>query len=116
MKTASATLRKSSRKSIVWVVVHCELMGPTEAPHIDEMVFHVASLLAAAERYLRRLFVAPYSWWMVERRVVDEADTDADDSPQRQYFNYRGQPRQSPPHKAARRAYDKSRQEAAGAA
>ena len=96
------------RKPVVWVVIHCEYLPREDLPYIDEMVFHVASSLKAAEHYLRPLHVDAYSWWKVERRSIDLPE----DNPARHYYTYRGAPRKSPPHAAARRAYDKWQEEA----
>jgi hypothetical protein len=74
---------------------------------MDEMVFHVSGSLRAAERYVRPHHTSSYSWWKVERRVIDENDFDADDCPVTHFFDFRGRPRKNPPHAAARRAFDK---------
>jgi hypothetical protein len=95
----------------VWVVIHCEYMqrgrrpSQTVAPLVDEMVFHVASSLRAAEKYIADRGVAPYSWWKIERRVIDEADFDADDRPQRHEYNYKGKPLTKRHAEAALRAF-----------
>jgi len=105
----------SRRRSVVWVVIHCEYMprsdDPSDGPFIDEMLSHVAGSLRAAERYVREAQGMPHGWWMVQRRVVDEHDFDADDRPETIFFNYRGVKRKSPPHVAARRAFDKLQRE-----
>jgi hypothetical protein len=96
----------TKRGSSAWVIIHCEYfptsVPPCAHPWMDEMVFHVASSLHAAERYMRLQHVAPYSWWKVECRQLDEVDR-----PVTSFYNYRGIARKSPPHALARRAYDK---------
>ncbi|MBX3413723.1 MAG: hypothetical protein KF708_13615 [Pirellulales bacterium] len=95
----------------MWVVIHCEYFPttapPCERPWIDEMVFHVAGSLRVAEEYVRIHQGMPYSWWKVERRAVDEADSNADDRPVTTFYNHRGTKRANPPHAWARKAFDK---------
>jgi hypothetical protein len=102
-------------KSSVWVVIHCEYMQrgdkPCKNPLIDEMVFHVAGALRAAEKYIKERGVSPYSWWKVERRLIDEPDSDADDRPETHHYNYKGKPYTSAHGKAALRAYHKWQEE-----
>ena len=50
----------------VWVVLHCEYMRNPKHQFIDEMLFHVASSLEAAEQFIRTGWVAPYSWWEIQ--------------------------------------------------
>jgi hypothetical protein len=105
-----AKARDTKKPLYVWVVIHCEYVPRTDTPDSepfsDEMVFHVAGSLAAVQKYVKRHGTSEHGWWMVEKRLVDQDDWEADDIPQRYYFNYRGQPRQSPPYKSARRAFD----------
>ncbi len=108
----------SKHKRVVWVVIHCEFMpaphDPDSRPIIDEMVFHVSGSFRAAGLYVKsRTEMAPYGWWKVERRVVDEEDFEADDQPEVRYFNSRGQSRKKAPQVAALRAYDKWQEEEA---
>ena len=94
-------------KKFVWVVIHCEYVarGPglddDLLPFTDEMVFHVASTRRAAEKYVRVLHVSTHSWWKVEKRLVNQPDYDADDRPERHFYNYRGKPRSKEPRSAA---------------
>lgn len=104
---------KIMRKQIVWVVIHCEFMQrgnkPSSGLFIDEMVYHVAGSLGDAERFIRARGVMPYSWWKIERRVVDESNVDADDSPERHFYNHNGKPCKREPQLAAMRAFRKRR-------
>lgn len=100
---------------MVWVVIHCEYFARTSDPKdgafIDEMVFHVAGSVAAAERYVRKHHGMPHSWWMVQRRLVDERDCAADDQPETHFYNFRGVSRKQPPHESALRAFEKLQRE-----
>ena len=101
----------SKRKSSVWVVIHCEYFQRRSKPDskvlpvTDEMVFHVAGSRRAAERRIQATFVIAHSWWKIERRVVDEPDSDADDSPETYFYNHRGKPQSSAPHSTALRLF-----------
>ncbi len=55
----------------VWVIIHCEWMGGSKSPRIDEMIFDIASSLREAEKYIRRGAVMPYSWWKLQAFPVD---------------------------------------------
>ncbi len=88
----------------VWVVLHCEYMRDPKHRVIDEMVFHVASSPRTAERFIKSRWVSPYSWWEVQRRLLDVADDDV--VPKKHFYNHRGQPRKLPPQKQAFRAYE----------
>jgi hypothetical protein len=96
-------LAKSNRT--VWVVLHCEYMRNPKHQFIDEMLFYVASSLAAAERFIRRSMVDRHSWWEVQRRFLDVEDDDK--MPEKHFYSHTGKPRKSPPHKQAMRAYVK---------
>jgi hypothetical protein len=60
----------------VWVVMHYEIMGVPDSPHIDSVQFHVSSSLTQAEQYIHGAHVAAYSWWQVHPHVVDASDGD----------------------------------------
>src|ERR671930_91147 len=59
------------RKRTVWVVMHYEIMGRPESPHVDCLQFHVSSTLAKAEAYIRAVWVDSYSWWQVYPYFID---------------------------------------------
>jgi hypothetical protein len=87
------------RRNDLWVVVHCEIMGTSKHPHVDEMVFHVASSRPKAERYLRASVVAAYSWWKLLRYKLD--DPDSYDAAETLFYTHKGKPVASPPIKLA---------------
>ncbi len=57
---------------------------------VDEMVSHVASSLRAAAGYVRVVQGMPFSWWKIQRRMVDETDSDADDRPETRIYSHNG--------------------------
>ncbi len=78
----------SQRKRTVWVVMHYEIMGLAESPHVDSMQFHVSSSLDKAEVYIRSGWVASYSWWQVHPYEVDFAEFD--EGAEVYYYSHRG--------------------------
>jgi hypothetical protein len=81
----------SRRKQIVWVVMHYEIMGLPDSPHVDSVQFHVSSSLAKAEEYIRSHWVASHSWWQVHPHEVDFADFFAsDEGVEVHYYSHRG--------------------------
>ena len=91
------------RKSIVWVVMHYEIMGLPESPRIDSLQFHVSSSLNKAEQYIRNLDVDSHSWWQVHPHEVDSDDFD--DGEKVYYYSYRGTPLKAAPKSRAVAAF-----------
>ena len=83
----------------VWVILHCEWVRKPEDRFIDEMVFHVASSLKAAECYVRELQGMPKSWWKIERFPLDKS---VDAAQETRLYNHKGTPRKSPMNAAFR--------------
>ena len=52
-------------------------MGGSKSPHVDEMVFYVATTRAKVERYLKDRGVMPYSWWKVQSYRVNVDDEES---------------------------------------
>jgi len=104
MPSKSAKTKRRPRNAVVkkatqaWVVIHCEFMGTSDAPRMDEMVFHVASTRRAAERYIKSRFVSPFSWWQVQNYRVDIDEVDEVNT---LFYSHKGRQMKSPPHKFA---------------
>jgi hypothetical protein len=94
---------KQSRE--VWVVLHCEYMRNPKHRFIDEMLFHLASSLKAAQRFIGRARVGAYSWWEVQRRFLDVADDDV--TPETHFYSHTGRKLNKPPQVRALNAYKK---------
>ena len=62
-----------------WVIIHCELWVKEPNVFIDEMVFHVASSLEKAEKYLKDIFIENTSWWKVIEMEVDRDESFSED-------------------------------------
>jgi hypothetical protein len=90
-----------ARKEGIWVIIHCEWMGSSTHPHVDEMVFHVASTLGRAERYVREHHGMPYSWWKLQSFYPDVAR----DDPKTRIYTHLGRPAKDPPWKWAMHHY-----------
>ena len=101
----------SKERANVWVVIHCEYMQrgakAEDGAFVDEMVFHVAGSLRAAAKYVRVVKGMPFSWWKIQRRVIDETDFDADDRPETRIYSHNGKLLKSEPHATAMRAFKK---------
>jgi hypothetical protein len=95
----------SQRKRIVWVVMHYEIMGLPESPHVDSVQFHVASTLEKAEEYTQRLETNPYGWWQVHPHVVDNAEEG--EGEEVYYFSHRGNRLKAAPIRRAISAFRK---------
>jgi hypothetical protein len=64
-----------SRKRTVFLVLHYEIMmHGSDIYWPDDIVSYVASSLAKALRYIKRVSVEEYSWWKIEEQAVDGMD------------------------------------------
>jgi hypothetical protein len=86
----------AKRKKSVWVVVLCEIADP--AGCVWENVKIVASSLKAAEAEVVRGWTAPFSWYRVERRLIDDTDTDPREV---RFYSHKGRPQKSAPERRA---------------
>src|SRR5262245_16590315 len=93
----------SQRKRTVWVVMHYEILGLPEAPHVDSVQFHVSSSREMAQEYVRRTSVASHSWWQVHPHVVDS--TDCVEGAEVFYYSHRGTQLSAAPVKRSLTAY-----------
>ena len=58
---------------------HCEIWGTKPNLHIDEMVFHVASSLEAAEHFVKSGGeILPIAWWKIAEFTLNNPDWDQD--------------------------------------
>ncbi|HQR42179.1 MAG TPA: hypothetical protein PLX97_05830 [Gemmatales bacterium] len=89
----------------VWVIMHYEYFYDGQ---IDCLQFHVSSTLKKAEAYMRRLYMAPYSWWQVHSYVIDNDHEKDWDDEQVHFYNNRGKSLKKAPHKQAMRAFEKA--------
>lgn len=87
---APDTMKK--RKQSVWVVIICEIGGPED--RIVETVKIDASSLRAAEAEVKRGWTAPFPWYMVERRLLDDTDTDPREV---LFYSHKGRPQKRAP-------------------
>ena len=88
-------------KPAVWVIIHCEIF---EAGFYDEMIFHLASSQRNAERYLAEHAMVLYSWWRVERHLLDSDDYP---EPAISYYSNKGKSVKSVPQERAWAAYER---------
>lgn len=95
-----------SKSTTVWVVMHYEFLP---SGNMDCMQFHVSSSLTAARRYIKRVFVAPYSWWQVHPHVIDHDDWEVDEGVETYFFDYKGKPMTRPDHQRAWRAFERAK-------
>ena len=93
------------KKPFVWVVMHYEIMW---GERIDSVQFHVASSRRAAEKYISRTGVEPYSWWQVHPYEVDE-DHFWDAEEATYYYSHTGRPLPATPVRRALNAYRRAR-------
>ena len=94
-------MRQPKRKS-VFAIVHCEYGGSLPHPYVDEALFHVASSLSAAEKYIKIHFVDPFSWWKIEEFRIDEAN---DEPLSTTVYTHTGRQVTRPPFKYALHCY-----------
>lgn len=52
-------------------VFHHEIMGATNAPRTDEMLFYTASTLKKALAMIKRSHVSKWSWWEIQTQELD---------------------------------------------
>jgi hypothetical protein len=99
--------RKSKR---LYLVLHHEIFcRGQDAYHADEMVFHVASTLEKALKYIRESHVEPYSWWEIQL-----VDLDGEDWPERiGLYGRRGGELKKAPFEKAVQAYKRCKQDPA---
>ncbi|MBK7876077.1 MAG: hypothetical protein IPJ77_10035 [Planctomycetes bacterium] len=64
----------------VWIVTHVEYAGCTTHPHLDRMVFHVASTRRAALAWIRKIHVEPGTWWELLAFEPDCVDRERDET------------------------------------
>jgi len=94
-------------RPIVWVVMHYEIFDGERA---DSMQFHVSSSLKAAERYIAKSHVAPYSWWQVHPHRVDHNDrTEGWEGEEVYYYSHTGRRFKKAPVRRALNAYRRSK-------
>jgi hypothetical protein len=86
----------AKRKKAIWVVVICEIGDSSH--HVIETISHVASSLRLAETNLREGWTAPFSWYRVERRLVDDSDSDPREV---RYYSHKGRALKAAPEKRA---------------
>src|SRR5262249_519773 len=103
MKNATSS-GDGQRKQRVWVVMHYEIMGRPELPHIDCAQFHVSSTLLKAEAYIRAVSVDAHSWWQIHPHVVDHP-LGSDEGDEIYFFSHRGTRLKSAPVQRAIAAY-----------
>lgn len=70
----------------VYVIFHCEVWE--YEPHlVDEAIFHTASSLEKAEKYMEDIHIEENTWWKVVEMVVDSIDDFLKDGPFHFYGN-----------------------------
>ena len=94
-------MRHPKRKSI-FAVVHCEFGGSLPHPYVDEALFHVASSLSAAEKYIKIHFVDPFSWWRIQEFRIDDPN---DEQLSSTVYTHTGRQVRRPPFKYALHYY-----------
>ena len=95
-------MRKKQKK--VWVVMHYEILGIPGALHVDCLQFHVASTRKKAEKFIRAMWVYPFSWWQIHPHVVD-CDDWLSEGKEVYYYSHRGTPLRFAPVKRAEKAF-----------
>jgi len=97
------------KRTSVWVVIHCEIVQPADAPVVDELVFHVSSSRKMAEKYVASWHgIAVYSWWKIQRHFIDEG-LDEDRFGPFSCFTHKGKPIASPPIKRAIALFERAK-------
>ena len=86
----------AKRKKPVWIVVICEITSTDN--RVEETILHVASSLRAAEAEVKRGWTAPFAWYRVERRLLDDTDSDPREV---RYYSHKGRPQNTAPEKRA---------------
>ena len=81
-------------KQVIWVVMHYEIMGPSDSRYVDSVQFHVSSSLKKAEKFIRGRGVDSHSWWQIHPHVLD---THEDEGNEVHYYSHRGTPLKSAP-------------------
>jgi hypothetical protein len=94
------------RRTTVWVVMHYEIF---HGERVDSVQFHVSSSLKVAEEYMKRMHVAPYSWWQVHPHIVDCDFDDGCEGDETYYYSYTGRPLKSAPVRRALGAFRRER-------
>jgi hypothetical protein len=96
------------RGTRVWVVMRYEIF---HGEVVDSVEFHVASSLKAAERYMKQVHVAPYSWWQVHPYVVDhDLKRDGWEGEDVYYYSHTGRPLKAVPTRRAISAFQRAQQ------
>jgi hypothetical protein len=80
------------RKPTVWVVILCEIVQSETEYHVLESVLRLCSSLHGAEQYVKEPWTAPFSWYRVERRLVDDSTNDARAV---RYYSHNGRPQKA---------------------
>ncbi len=93
----------SKPRKRVWVVIHCEIMQPGKDLVVDEMADHLASTLARAEQYIKKVWAADFSWWKIQEFWVDRAVEGLDFF----FYDHKGKPIKLPPYKRAKANFRK---------
>lgn len=96
----------AKKQNTVGVVMHYEIMGVEPHVYVDSVQFHVSSTLKKAERYIKRCWVCPFSWWQVHPHIVD---ADGDEGDEVHYYSHKGKALRQAPTKQAIRAYGQDR-------
>jgi hypothetical protein len=96
------------KKQMVWVFMHYEYMGAGSSERIDSVQFHVSSSRRKAEKFVREMWVQPFSWWQVHPYVVD-ADDWLSEGEEVYYYSHKGAPLRRPPYKRALRAWERDK-------
>lgn len=98
---------KKSKRSIVWVIMHYEIMFDD---HIDCLQFHVSSTRKKAEEYIRESGVTPYSWWQIHPHRIDhDSRVDGEEGVEVFYYSHTGRPLKKVPQKKALVAYQRAK-------
>jgi hypothetical protein len=92
------------KQKTVWVVMHYEIMGIPGALHVDCLQSHVSSTRKKAEKFIRDMWVYPFSWWQIHPHVVD-CDDWLSEGEEVYYYSHRGTPVRSAPVKRAEKAF-----------
>jgi hypothetical protein len=62
------------RTNTVWVLLHGEIHLTLEGPRVDEAVMGTATSKAAALRLLRKTWIEPGTWWVLEQAGVNSVE------------------------------------------
>jgi hypothetical protein len=66
--------RGRRRNPRIWVVLHCEVVLTLQGPLVDEAVFFTASSRKSAERLMKKSWVEPGTWWLLESARLDSIE------------------------------------------